>query len=153
MRSLGVCLVLTLQMEGQSSTASPRPATSPRLRRRSSASSECLSCGETCWRLVTGTKVTGVLYMWCLPCLSYVDSASNLLGLFCVCLVWDVEDPERRWHDSGTCGLHSTTMNVATLPELFMYSLEREREREREGGGGGGQKLIRTYRSHELRFL
>ena len=78
-------------------------------------------------------KMTGVLYMWCLPCLSYVDSACNLLGLFCVCLVWDVavEDPERKWHN-GTGGLHGTTMNVATLPELFAYSLERERERERE---------------------
>ena len=33
---------------------------------------------KTFWLLMTGTKLTGILYVWCLQCLSYVDSACNL---------------------------------------------------------------------------
>ena len=109
------------RVQGQR-TPPPPPC---RLRRRSTSAS-FLPCGETCWRLVTGTKMTPVLFMCCLPRLSYVDSACNLWD-FCVYLVWDVfvEDPERRWH-GGTGGLHGTTMSVPTFPELFTYSVESE---------------------------
>ena len=75
-------LVLTLQTEGQSSTTSPRSASSPDYGDDQPALLRSLPCGETCGLLVTGTKMTAVLYMWCSPCPRYVDSACNLLGLF-----------------------------------------------------------------------
>ena len=41
---------------------------------------------RTCWLLVKETKVTGVLYMRCFPCLSYVDSACTSFGTIFVCM-------------------------------------------------------------------
>ena len=46
MRSLGICLVLTLQTKDQSSAVSPRSATSPNCGEDRSTSASSLPCGE-----------------------------------------------------------------------------------------------------------
>ena len=55
------------------------------------------------------------------------EVACKLLGLFCVHVWFGTSLSKIQSHD-GTGGLRGTTMNVATLPELFMYSLEKERD-------------------------
>ena len=82
----------------------------------------------TCWLLVKGTKVTGVLYMWCLPCLIYVDSACKSFGTNVVCMVGLGCLMSKIQSNDG---LRGTTMNVAT-PSLNTSRTRRERDIERE---------------------
>ena len=131
MRSLGVCLVLTLQAEDQSLTESPRSAT---FRDDDDNRPALLFLAvRTFWFLVTGTKVTGVFTV----CLGLTSTLPVIFWDFCCCcLVWDVsvEDPEPQWASCHPAGLRGTTINVVTFltdPELFTNS-EREREGERE---------------------
>ena len=51
-----------LELDGESEVSGFPPIKHPRLRRRSTSASS-LPCGETCWLLGMGTKMTAVLYM------------------------------------------------------------------------------------------
>ena len=107
----------------------PPPPPPPQLRRQSTS-----GCGENL--LASGEeKVTVVLYMWCLPCRSYVDSACSLLGLFYAYV----------WFGMSLSKIQSTRVLVDRCmapPWLWPLSLsssrtawrmrERQRERERE---------------------
>ena len=100
MRSLGVCLVLTLQTEDQSSTASPRSATSPRSRRRSTRASS-LPCGENLlasgqenksdWGTVYVVFTMSKFHRLCLQIF-------RILIFFCACLGCLCRRSEPRWY-------------------------------------------------------
>ena len=135
MRSLGVYLVLTLQTEDQSLTASPRSASSSRFINTATINQRffvlflVVKLAGFWWREQKWLWYT-VLYMWCSPCLSYVDSACNLLGLSlctfglgCLC---------RR--SRATMVLVGCMAPLWTWPHSLSSSRTawRERERERE---------------------
>ena len=107
---------------------------------------------RTCWLLVKGTKVTWLLSMWCLSCLSYVNSAVIFWNYFFVHVWFGMSLSKIRSH-GGTGGLCGTTMNVANLSEFCSRTAWREKERERERERVIIRKAMRLSPQQERIFL